>query len=143
MNTRELSDARAQPDAAPSHGTSVELALWRIDGATQRSLRQLGPHVNADLDGILTDFYGFLKRFPETAELIAAEGMVARLICAQQDHWHKLFVDGIDARYVERVQRIGSAHHRVGLKPRFYLSAYSFILERLVRSVIERNRWSR
>lgn len=87
MNTRELSDARAQPDAAPSHGTSVELALWRIDGATQRSLRQLGPHVNADLDGILTDFYGFLKRFPETAELIAAEGMVARLICAQQDHW--------------------------------------------------------
>ncbi|WP_158043644.1 methyl-accepting chemotaxis protein [Skermanella pratensis] len=143
MTTRELSDARAQPDATPSPGTSVELALWRIDGATQRSLRQLGPHVNTDLDGILTDFYGFLKRFPETAELIAAEGMVARLICAQRDHWHKLFTDGIDARYVERVQRIGSAHHRVGLKPRFYLSAYSFIMERLVRSVIERNRWSR
>src|SRR3954453_18131953 len=126
-----------------SHAVSLELELWRIDAATQRSLFQLGPHVNADLDDILKDFYSFLGGFPETAELIAAEGMVSRLICAQQDHWHKLFIDGIDAAYVERVQRIGSAHHRVGLKPRFYLSAYSFIMERLVRSVIERNRWSR
>jgi methyl-accepting chemotaxis protein len=126
-----------------SHAVSLELELWRIDAATQNSLRDLGPHVNADLDNILIDFYTFLKGFPETAEMIAGEGMVGRLIRAQQDHWHKLFIDGIDAAYVERVQRIGSAHHRVGLKPRFYLSAYSFIMERLVRSVIERNRWSR
>jgi len=126
-----------------SHAVSLELELWRIDAATQNSLRDLGPHVNADLDNILIDFYTFLKGFPETAEMIAGEGMVGRLIRAQQDHWHKLFIDGIDAAYIERVQRIGSAHHRVGLKPRFYLSAYSFIMERLVRSVIERNRWSR
>ena len=125
------------------HAVSLELELWRIDAATQHSLFQLGPHVNADLDSILNDFYSFLGGFPETAELIAAEGMVSRLICAQQNHWHKLFSDGIDDAYVERVQRIGAAHHRVGLKPRFYLSAYSFIMERLVRSVIERNRWSR
>ena len=37
----------------------------------------------------------------DRAELIAAEGMVSRLICAQQDHWHKLFSDGIDAAYVD------------------------------------------
>src|SRR3954451_25365190 len=126
-----------------SHAVSLELELWRIDAATQNSLRDLGPHVNADLDNILIDFYTFLKGFPETAEMIAGEGMVGRLICAQQDHWHKLFIDGIDAAYVERVQKIGAAHHRVGLKPRFYLSAYSFIMERLVRAVIERKRWSR
>ena len=83
-----------------SHAVSLELELWRIDAATQRSLFQLGPHVNADLDNILNDFYSFLRGFPETAELIAAEGMVSRLICAQQDHWHKLFNDGIDAAYV-------------------------------------------
>src|SRR4051812_26432348 len=94
-----------------SHAVSLELELWRIDAATQRSLSELGPHVNADLDNVLNDFYSFLKRFPETAELIAAEGMVSRLIRAQQDHWHKLFTDGIDTAYVERVQKNGAAHH--------------------------------
>jgi methyl-accepting chemotaxis protein len=138
MTENDVSKVKTQ-----SPGISLELELWRIDAATQGHLFKLGPHVNADLDSILNDFYSFLRGFPETAELIAAEGMVSRLICAQQDHWHKLFTDGIDAAYVERVQRIGAAHHRVGLKPRFYLSAYSFIMERLVRSVIERNRWSR
>ena len=48
-----------------SHAVSLELELWRIDAATQRSLFQLGPHVNADLDNILTDFYSFLRGFPE------------------------------------------------------------------------------
>jgi len=43
-----------------SHAVSLELELWRIDAATQRSLFQLGPHVNADLDNILNDFYSFL-----------------------------------------------------------------------------------
>ncbi|EWY38496.1 hypothetical protein N825_12845 [Skermanella stibiiresistens SB22] len=148
MTTRQ----RAEPAARPGNpaekeivtgGHTIELALWRIDEATQASLKDLGPHVNADLDGILTDFYAFLKLFPETAEMIAGEGLVDRLIHAQQNHWHKLFNDGINADYAERVQKIGAAHHRVGLKPRFYLSAYSFIMERLVRSVIERNKWSR
>ena len=52
MTGSDTAGIKGQP-----HAVSLELELWRIDAATQHSLFQLGPHVNADLDNILNDFY--------------------------------------------------------------------------------------
>jgi methyl-accepting chemotaxis protein len=135
------------PDiSAQSHGirsSLIETHLWRIDERTQRALNRLGPAMAEDLDGILRDFYAFLRQFPDTAALLARDGLVEHLIEAQKEHWNGLFRDGVNDDYFRRVQRIGEAHYRVGVRPKVYLSAYSFILDRLVGSVIARNRWNR
>ena len=50
MTGSDMAGIKGQP-----HAVSLELELWRIDAATQRSLFQLGPHVNADLLTVVCD----------------------------------------------------------------------------------------
>lgn len=91
-------------------------------------LRALAPRLLAHADAFVTGFYAALRGFPETAVLLRSPETVARLEKAQAAYFEALLRDGIDARYVDRLLRIGAAHHRVGLKPKLYIAAFSHYL---------------
>jgi methyl-accepting chemotaxis protein len=125
----------------------------RIDTRTQ--FMRLSPDVRAalaeawaiiqpSLDQVLTVFYDHLSRTPETAAMLQAHARrgIDWLKGAQRKHWERLFAGTFDAAYVEGVRRVGAAHARIGLDPRWYLGGYALALAEIGRLVGARHRWN-
>jgi|GEM_PF-211438 len=121
--------------------TGIDLGVWRIDQAAQNRLRQMAPRVMGGLDPILDEFYTVMGRHPKLVPLLAESGKVDCLKLLQKEHWREFFSAEFDDAYRQRVIATGEAHNRVGLDAGYYLSGYSLVLERLIKGVIERNRW--
>ncbi len=115
-------------------------ALWRLDGNTGTMLRDMWPKLTNELDSILDEFYRFMGSFPENAPHLADKGKVDCLRLLQKEHWKVFFCGDFNQDYLTRVHKIGAAHARVGLPTRYLLSGYSFLLERLIRSVFHHHR---
>ncbi len=98
------------------------LSLTEHDQALLKALRPLlEQHVTAIEDA----FYEHLLQFPEAAQLLRDRTTVERLKHLQREYLLRL-TDGVyDDKYFADRLRIGQAHERVGLSPRWYLLAYS------------------
>lgn len=118
------------------------LRFFRLDAQTCQLLREIGPVIVQALPSIAQGFYRRLATVPELAPMIAAPGKVGTLTDAQVRHWGSLFSGRFDAAYVSQARRVGRAHDRIGLAPRWYIGAYSHFLEDLFDTVLAR-RWSR
>jgi len=130
-----------------THGAAVEAvnlefdpALWRLDAVTGALLRGMWAKLSGEADTILDDFYAFAGGFPENAPHLADKGKVDCLKLLQKEHWQVFFKGTFDPEYVRRVHQIGAAHARVLLPQRHVFAAYSFLIERMVRSAFQHNR---
>ena len=112
--------------------SSTRLRFLQIDEECRTLLREFWPKAEPQIDSILQAFYEHLFRFPNLSALIGDQSNVDRLIQAQSNHWRALFKADFDDSFMERVKRIGFAHQRIGLEPRWYLAAYMFLLNRLL-----------
>lgn len=75
--------------------------------------------------GRLTEvFYEHLLRFPELRPLLGDDAKLARLKNAQMKYFSQLTEGCYDQSYVENRLHIGVVHQRVGLTPKWYMSAY-------------------
>lgn len=106
------------------------LAQLGIDDGTRRLTRNAWAALETHLKVVLDEFYQRLQASPEMAAKLRGQD-IDRLKQAQQEHWRVLFTGALDAGYLERVRRIGEAHHRIGLDPRWYIGAYNFFLGRI------------
>lgn len=114
-------------DAASLHSRLAQLGIDETARRlTSRAWAVLEPHLQAVLD----EFYQRLEAAPEMAAKLRGQNL-DRLKQAQREHWRVLFTGDLDAPYMERVRRIGQAHHRIGLDPRWYIGAYNFFLRRI------------
>lgn len=66
-----------------------------------------------------------------------------RLKSAQGTHWARLFNGRFDGAYIEGVRTIGLAHNKIGLKPRWYIGGYAFVLSHLIDLAIGTDGWRR
>ncbi|MFA6922549.1 MAG: diguanylate cyclase, partial [Gallionella sp.] len=69
-------------------------------------------------------FYEHLLRFPEIRPLLGDEAKLSRLKQAQSSYFAELTAGNYDLAYVENRLHIGLVHQRVGLTPKWYMSAY-------------------
>jgi methyl-accepting chemotaxis protein len=92
--------------------------------------------VGAALDPALSAFYDKVKATPEIARHFSGEGHILQAKTAQHGHWSVIAEGQYGPDYVERVRRIGMAHARIGLEPRWYIAGYALLLERLLGAVI-------
>ncbi|MTJ84143.1 MAG: chemotaxis protein [Telmatospirillum sp.] len=111
-----------------------------IDEGTRSALREFRPILESSIEIILDDFYSHVQRNAETAKIFIghslqkARGMQAR-------HWRdNVFSGNFDDEYFAEVTRIGEAHARVGLEPRWYIAGYCFVLNRLVGLAVQHYR---
>ncbi len=75
--------------------------------------------------GHLTEvFYQHLLRFPEIRPLLGDAAKLARLKLAQSSYFDELTAGSYNLAYVENRLHIGLVHQRVGLTPKWYMSAY-------------------
>ena len=77
-------------------------------------------------------FYAHLLRFPEIRPLLGDETKLARLKHAQAVYFSQLTSGRYDLAYVENRLHIGIVHQRVGLTPKWYMSAYCVYLSEVM-----------
>jgi methyl-accepting chemotaxis protein len=109
------------------------LAFAAIDDRTRALLAEAWPHVEAALPEILDGFYAHIAGFPHLSALIGDRS--EPLKAAQSKHWKRLFDGRFDVEYARSARRIGEAHYRIGLEPRWYIGGYQFVLGRLGRVI--------
>ncbi len=115
------------------------LDFLRIDTETCSLLRSFLPVLREDLDLILDGFYRHVAAQPDLAPLVS--GQTDHLKDAQKQHWERLFSAQFDDAYYETASRIGRAHERIGLEPRWYIAGYTFVLNEIMARVTTRQRW--
>ncbi|MCI5143611.1 MAG: GGDEF domain-containing protein, partial [Candidatus Electrothrix sp. ATG1] len=75
------------------------------------------------IDEIVTDFYDRQLKFDEVALIIGDADTLRHLITAQKYYVIRLFSGVYDLEYVNNRLRIGLVHKRIGVEPKYYLSA--------------------
>jgi rsbT co-antagonist protein RsbR len=102
--------------------------LRRIEGMRTHAER----HVGEIVDGL----YDLIMGHADTRPFFPDEATLARVKRLQREYFMGLFTGKCDRAYVEDRLRVGSAHERIGLPPKWYIGAYArymrLMLERLV-----------
>ena len=106
----------------------------RKDGERLAALR---PRLEARADDFVAAFYQHLLAFEPTRSLLADPEVKERLLREQREYLLELVSPVLDARYLEKRQRIGVTHFRLGLAPRWYLGAYALYFSLLIPTVVE------
>jgi len=88
-------------------------------------LADLRPLIETKADVFVAAFYRHLLTFEPTRHLLRDPLVKERLLTKQREYLLSLVPPSLDAAYVEDRKRIGEAHERIGLEPRWYLGAYT------------------
>lgn len=108
-------------------------------GLDKSALTNMAKHSDKMADGIargLDVLYDRVAATPEPARYFGSRDQMQQAKNAQTHHWGGLTKGRIDDEYVESAIRIGRAHARIGVEPRWYLGGYALILEQLVTTMI-------
>lgn len=133
-----MKSAAAQSFDEADHEKRLRYA--RIDATTRADLPAIWQQVAPDLPGVLSRFYAHAHGEPHLSQLLGDKQ--AGLETAQAKHWERLFGGQFDADYVASIRRIGMAHVRIGLEPRWYIAGYQFLLNELSAIVVRKNRFA-
>lgn len=125
----------------------------RVDGADQalrlrwigitaedaRLIREAAPHLRPEADRIVRAFYDHSASFPEWLEKVAGAGSNrARLEAAQKEYFLRVLDGRFDEEYFEHRLRVGAAHARLNIEPRWNVGNYGTYIE-LVFPVLARH----
>lgn len=102
-------------------------------------LRSLRPFAERHMDDVVEDFYRLILSHPEARRFFPDDETIRRVKRLQRDYFLQLFDGVCDLAYVENRLRVGSAHERIGMAPRWYIGAYrhylAILLERITADV--------
>ena len=116
------------------------LRFSQVTEKTVRNLREFWVVVQPHLPSILDGFYAHVGSEPNLARIVGDQS--SRLKQAQNAHWGRLFSGSFDTAYFDGIYRIGLAHVKIGLEPRWYIGGYRYVMNRLVNVAAQKYRWS-
>ncbi|MDO8206610.1 MAG: EAL domain-containing protein [Gallionella sp.] len=112
-------------------------AFLSFDERDAARLKDVHDMLDAQRDHLTEVFYDHLLLFPEIRPLLGDEAKLARLKQAQTVYFSQLTAGCYDLAYVENRLHIGVVHQRVGLTPKWYMSAYCKYLSEVMPLVSE------
>jgi|GEM_PF-1061210 len=126
-------------DSATQIVSDIErrFAFSRLEEADFELLAGLQPLFESCADEFVEAFYAHLSEFDELRPLFADRAVKRRLMRTQREYLLGLCEPSRSTAFYEERRRIGEAHDRVGLAPRWYLGAYSFFLSYLAPRIID------
>jgi methyl-accepting chemotaxis protein len=122
-------------DTTSAQGDAAELAFIGLDAQATGLLRAEKPALEQALPGILDRLYARMQQVPTLAATFASADRMAFARQAQERHWAQLFDGRFDAATRDSARRGYLAHHRCGLDPASYISAYAFVLGELLAAM--------
>ncbi|MBD1545568.1 globin-coupled sensor protein [Roseibium aggregatum] len=90
---------------------------------------------------ILDRFYDHIGQFPETKSFFKDQAHIEHAKAAQIRHWGIILDGRFDEDYVRSVTAIGEVHNKLGLEPRWYIGAYSFLICGLCDTIARSKAW--
>jgi diguanylate cyclase (GGDEF)-like protein/PAS domain S-box-containing protein len=112
-------------------------AFLSFDVQDAQALMALHPMLESKRGQLTEVFYEHLLRFPEIRPLLGDVSKLARLKQAQTAYFAELTAGCYDAAYVENRLHIGLVHQRVGLTPKWYMSAYCKYLSEVMPLILD------
>jgi rsbT co-antagonist protein RsbR len=100
-------------------------AFFEITNEDLARLAALRGHAERHSKEIVDALYELILGHAETRSFFPDEATVARVKRLQREYFLGLFAGILDRRYVEDRLRVGAAHERIGLNPKWYIGAYS------------------
>ena len=117
--------------------TAENRAHPELDAGSRELLAEFRPVVELRIDDVIAEFVKYVSAWPEMRLLTQSAEGIACLRREQGRHLLNLFSCQFDDGYFARVSRMGQAHEKAGLEPRWYLGAYGHVLKMLVELAIE------
>jgi rsbT co-antagonist protein RsbR len=99
-------------------------AFFEISDDDLARLASLRPYAEKWTAEIVEAFYQLLLEHHDTKKFFDDDATVRRVKAAQREYFLGLFSGRCDLAYVEDRLRVGIAHERIGLAPKWYLGAY-------------------
>ncbi|MDA8093436.1 MAG: protoglobin domain-containing protein [Betaproteobacteria bacterium] len=105
-------------------------------------LRELAPYIQSQADAVVAEFYGRIEQAPELTALIRNAGTtIERLKQTQRTYLLEIFAGDFGAAYIANRLRVGAAHQKAGLTPRWYLGSYALYLSLLAPRILRHWWW--
>jgi methyl-accepting chemotaxis protein len=121
-------------------GLKARLDFIGFDSHALSTLADLRPFVGRAIRPALEAFYQKVRATAEMRKLFADENHIAAAKAHQESHWTTIMAARFDEAYVGGVRKIGRAHARIGLEPRWYIAGYALIVEQLIHALV-REQW--
>ncbi|MBN8236306.1 globin-coupled sensor protein [Halobacillus kuroshimensis] len=113
------------PEGSDIHRQCEMIQLTADDLAV---LRDLQPMVSEEMDAIVKKFYVNLESEPTLQQMIKDHSTVDRLRKTLAVHMEEMFSGVINEAYIEKRKRIAAVHLKIGLEPKWYMSAFQDLL---------------
>lgn len=113
------------------------LAFFELTAEDLARLAGLKGFAEQHTDAIVEGFYELMLGHPETRKFFPDEATVRRVKRLQRGYFLGLFEGRVDGAYVEHRARVGDAHERIGMAPKWYLGAYRRYLQLLHERLFE------
>lgn len=114
---------------------SNRLPFNALDRETIDALREAKPLILEELPEVLDGFYDHVSKFTDTIRFFRDREHMNAAKAAQLKHWSYIAEGQFDETYAASVTKIGEAHHRIGLEPRWYIGGYNYVVSNLVERV--------
>ncbi|MDN4075773.1 protoglobin domain-containing protein [Fictibacillus terranigra] len=107
-------------------GSSLDKQLKMISMTTEdlAVLRSVQPFVANHIEEVVTGFYSTIAHVPQLSEIIERNSSVERLRTTLERHIREMFNGKINRAFVEQRKLIAHIHFRIGLEPKWYISAF-------------------
>ncbi|NOZ32343.1 MAG: chemotaxis protein [Alphaproteobacteria bacterium] len=115
---------------------SDRLIFIDLSDEMRATLRELKPILELHLPDVFESFYAHIAKFSDAARHFNNPEHMRHARDAQMRHWGRLTDAKFDADYLDSVNRIGEAHYRLGLAPRWYIGGYSLLLAGMVNAIM-------
>jgi methyl-accepting chemotaxis protein len=113
-----------------------------MDKPARVALRALQPLIEHSIGTALENFYDKVTATPATQKFFADDRHKAMAKAAQARHWAIVAAAEFNDDYVRGVKKIGQAHARIGLEPRWYIGGYALVMEQIISAIV-RDQWPR
>ncbi|CAH1058522.1 protoglobin domain-containing protein [Paenibacillus pseudetheri] len=87
-------------------------------------LRRVKPSVEKNIDYIIDQFYNSVLGMDKLEAIILEHSSIERLKTTLREHIIEIFAGKVDEEYISKRMKFANIHKRVGLEPKWYLSAF-------------------
>lgn len=116
------------------------LAFMEINAESIQNLRQIKPVIDKAIDPALDKFYAGVRAHPVLRTFFNDDGHMDQAHRLQAEHWKNIAKGEFSDQFAKVVRRIGMAHARIGLEPKWYIAGYARVLQELIISVVDASR---
>lgn len=115
---------------SPSLGNSIDTQMQMIQLTTNdlAILRVMKPLLKDNIESIVANFYKNLEKEPSLGRIIQDNSSVSRLKQTLNKHISEMFDGVINEEFLQKRHRIAAVHARIGLAPKWYMSAFQDLM---------------